>query len=256
MPTALPSIFSFRPKVLFTDVDETLTWEGRLPQEAFNALANLRTAGIIVVPVTGACAGWCDCMIRTWPIDSIVGENGAFFIDRDEHGKFHHTYAVTETERKVSWDRLQILQKEVLERFPQARATADQSFRKTDIAFDIGQDHKVERTYAALIEQYCRSAGFTAKMSSIHINVWCGDYTKSTMALKWLEAHDVDREKAMFVGDSPNDESMFESFPVSVGVANILPYISELGTPPTFITSLPGGFGFNELSNSLLKIDS
>ena len=129
------------------------------------------------------------------------------------------------------------------------------SFRKTDIAFDIGQDHKVERGQAALIEQYCRSAGFTAKMSSIHINVWCGDYTKSTMALKWLEAHDVDRDEAMFVGDSPNDESMFESFPVSVGVANISPYISELGTPPTFITSLPGGFGFNELSNSLLKID-
>ena len=252
MPTSLPAVFPFRPNVLFTDVDETLTWEGRLPPEAFSALVALQAAGITVVPVTGACAGWCDCMIRTWPINSIIGENGSFFIDRDEDGKLTHTYAVPETERKSSWQRLQQLQRDVLKKFPEAHETADQSFRKTDIAFDIGQDHKVDRKRAALIQQYCTSSGFTAKMSSIHINVWLGNYTKSSMALKWLEAHDVDRQQTVFVGDSPNDESMFSNFSVTIGVANILPYVAELDTPPTFITSLPGGFGFNELSDSLL----
>ncbi len=253
MPAALPTIFPFKPTVLFTDVDETLTWEGRLPPETFSALAALQQAGISVVPVTGACAGWCDCLIRTWPIDSIIGENGAFFIDRDKQGKLSPTFAVSETERKESWLRLQTLKKEVLIRFPQAFETADQAFRKTDIAFDIGQDRKIDRSEAELIQRHCLAAGFTAKMSSIHINVWSGDYSKSTMARQWLDAHDVDCEKTMFVGDSPNDEAMFENFPTSVGVSNIMPYIPELNTPPAFVTTLPGGFGFNELSNALLQ---
>ncbi len=141
----------------------------------------------------------------------------------------------------------------MINRFPLAHETADQFFRKTDIAFDIGQDHKIARSEAALIRNFCQAAGFNAKMSSIHINVWSGDYTKSTMAQKWLETHNVDLDQATFVGDSPNDASMFESFPASVGVANITPFISELDTPPAFVTALPGGFGFNELSNALLK---
>jgi hypothetical protein len=56
-PDPLPRVFSGRPKILFTDVDETLTWQGRLPEETFSALAKLRQAGIRVVPVTGASAG-------------------------------------------------------------------------------------------------------------------------------------------------------------------------------------------------------
>ena len=253
MPAALPTTFPFKPTVLFTDVDETLTWEGRLPPETFNALVALQQANISVVPVTGASAGWCDCMIRTWPIDSIIGENGAFFIDRDKRGRFNPTYAVDEAERNESWERLQTLKEQVLNQFPQAFETADQAFRKTDIAFDIGQDRKVERSEAALIQRYCLAAGFTAKMSSIHINVWSGQYSKSTMAKKWLDTHNVNYEKTMFVGDSPNDESMFESFPASVGVSNIIPYIPELNTPPAFVTTQPGGFGFNELSIALLN---
>ena len=252
MPVSLPVQFPLKPKVLFTDVDETLTWEGRLPPEAFNAMVNLQKAGISVVPVTGASAGWCDCIIRTWPINSIIGENGSFYIDRDKNDRFKHTYSLSENERYSNWQRLVNLQQDVLKQFPEARKTADQAFRTTDIAFDIGQDHHVERSRATLIKQYCKLAGFSAKMSSIHINVWQGNYTKSSTALAWLNTHNIDREQSIFIGDSPNDESMFEQFPNSVGVANIIPYLSELTISPTYLTSLPGGFGFNQLSNSLL----
>ena len=103
----LPAVFPFRPGVIFSDVDETLTWEGRLPPEAFNALVKLQAAGYQVIPVTGACAGWCDCMIRTWPIDSIIGENGSFSIDRSPSGSFTRKFSLVESEREFNWQRLQ-----------------------------------------------------------------------------------------------------------------------------------------------------
>ena len=81
-PQPIPKIFPQKTKILFTDVDDTLTWKGRLPHETFTALVKLQEAGIKVIPVTGASAGWCDCMIRTWPIDSIIGENGAFVMSK------------------------------------------------------------------------------------------------------------------------------------------------------------------------------
>ncbi len=252
-PVPLPKVFPGQPKILFTDVDETLTWQGRLPEETFSALANLKRAGIRVVPVTGASAGWCDCMIRTWPIDSIVGENGSFYIDRNTDGRLSYTYALEESVRAANWQRLQQLKDEVLNKFPFAYQTADQRFRTTDIAFDINQDRSIDRKDAFTIAQYCRDAGMVARVSSIHINVWCGDYNKASTAKLWMTAQGIDSEDAIFSGDSPNDDSMFSSFRQTVGVANVLPYIEELDSPPMYVTAQPGGYGFAELAAALLS---
>ncbi|MCP4768949.1 MAG: HAD family phosphatase [Gammaproteobacteria bacterium] len=252
-PAPLPEVFPGQPKILFTDVDETLTWQGRLPEETFSALAKLQRAGIRVVPVTGASAGWCDCMIRTWPIDSIVGENGSFYIDRNTDGRLSYTYALEESVRTTNWQRLQQLQDEVLNKFPFAYQTADQAFRTTDIAFDINQDRRIDREDAFIIAQYCRDAGMVARISSIHINVWCGDYNKASTADLWMTAQGLDNDDAIFSGDSPNDDSMFSSFRQTVGVANVLPYIGELDSPPMYVTTQPGGYGFAELAAALLN---
>lgn len=252
-PVPLPKVFPGQPKILFTDVDETLTWQGRLPEETFSALAKLQRAGIRVVPVTGASAGWCDCMIRTWPIDSIVGENGSFYIDRNTDGILSYTYALEESVRVANWQRLQQLKDEVLNKFPFAYQTADQAFRTTDIAFDVNQDRRIDREDAFTIAQYCRDAGMVARISSIHINVWCGDYNKASTADLWMTAQGIDIEDAIFSGDSPNDDSMFSSFRQTVGVANVLPYIGELDSPPMYVTAQPGGYGFAELAAALLS---
>lgn len=252
-PAPLPKIFPAQPKLLFTDVDETLTWQGRLPEETFSALANLQRAGIKVIPVTGASAGWCDCMIRTWPIDSIIGENGAFYINRDSDARLSYSYALDKSVRTDNWQRLQQLKETVISRFPFAHQTADQAFRVTDIAFDINQDQRVNREDAFTIAQYCRDAGMVAKISSIHINVWCGDYNKALTAKRWMTEHGFDSGEAIFSGDSPNDDSMFSSFRQTVGVANVLPYIGELESPPTYVTAQPGGYGFAELASALLS---
>jgi len=252
-PQPLPKIFPTQPQILFTDVDDTLTWKGRLPHEVFAALAKLQELGIKVIPVTGASAGWCDCMIRTWPIESIIGENGAYFIDRSSDGLLSYSFSVEEEERLSNWNHLQQLKNDVINRFPNAFPTADQPYRKTDIAFDINQDQRVERSEALEIAKFCQASGVNVKVSSIHINVWSGDYNKASMAKNWLAQHEIESSEAIFIGDSPNDESMFSSFAHTVGVSNIQPFLDELESPPHFITSQPGGYGFVETANSLIE---
>jgi HAD superfamily hydrolase (TIGR01484 family) len=77
-----------RLRGLLFDIDETLTTEGRLTAEAYAAMERLKDAGKIVVPVTGRPAGWCDHIARMWPVDAVVGENGAFYF-YFSHGKLH-----------------------------------------------------------------------------------------------------------------------------------------------------------------------
>ncbi len=252
-PQPLPKIFPHQPRVLFTDVDDTLTWKGRLPHEAFTALVKLQQSGIKVIPVTGASAGWCDCMIRTWPIESIIGENGAYFVDRNSEGRLSYHFSVGESERSANWRRLLQLKKEVVSKFSSAHPTADQPFRLTDIAFDINQDRKVERAEAFEIARFCEASGMNVKISSIHINVWCGEYNKASTANEWLAHHKIEHSDAMFIGDSPNDDSMFSNFSHTVGVANIQPFIDELNAPPGYMTHHPGGYGFAEMAASLIE---
>src|SRR2546426_12796758 len=66
-------------RAVLVDIDETLTTAGKLTGDAYAALERLHAAGKIVVPVTGRPAGWCDHIARMWPVDAVVGENGAFY---------------------------------------------------------------------------------------------------------------------------------------------------------------------------------
>ena len=192
-------------------------------------------------------------MIRTWPIDSIIGENGAFYVDRSSDARLSYQFALEESVRTVNWQRLQRLKEEVLNKFPLAYQTADQAFRITDIAFDINQDRRIDREDAFTIAQYCRDAGMIARVSSIHINVWCGDYNKASTANLWMAAQGINHDEAIFSGDSPNDDSMFANFQQTVGVANIMPFIEELESPPMYVTHRPGGYGFAELAAAILE---
>ena len=70
-------------KVVLTDIDDTLTTDGNLTAAAYTALESLHNAGFGVVPITGRPAGWCDHIARMWPVDGVVGENGAFYFRYD-----------------------------------------------------------------------------------------------------------------------------------------------------------------------------
>ena len=104
-------------------------------------------------------------------------------------------------------------------------------------------------------------AGMTAKISSIHVNGWFGDYDKLSMAKMMMrERYGIDledsaqRERCVFAGDSPNDAPMFAYFPLSVGVANVLNFADRLPHRPHSITHNACGAGFAELARHLLSV--
>jgi len=253
-PKPLPDVWPSPVKIVFSDIDDTLTWKGQLPTETFLALQNLRDAGIKVVPVTGASAGWADCILRTWPIDTIIAENGSFWMTQDSSNLVTRHFQKSTKDRLKNLERLRSLGDEFQIAFPMINYTDDQDFRITDVAFDIGQQVKIDRDIAIKATKWLNDRGASARLSSIHINVWIGEHSKATAAMKWLEGQsDITLEDCIFIGDSPNDESMFAQFSTSIGVANVSRFLNDMDHGPKYITLKNGGFGFCELAEKLLN---
>jgi HAD superfamily hydrolase (TIGR01484 family) len=241
------------------DIDDTLTDRGRLPAASYRAMERLRKAGILVIPVTGRPAGWCDLIARQWPADAVVGENGAFYfryLDAERH--MVRVYAKDATARARDREGLERIRQEVLASVPGAAVAADQAYREADLAIDFREDVRplpseaVERI-VGIFERH----GATAKVSSIHVNGWFGSYDKLSMAKRLLkESFGIDVEERLsdivFVGDSPNDGPMFDYLPNAVGVANVLDFAGRLGHKPRWVTSARTAAGFVELAAALL----
>lgn len=245
------------------DIDDTLSWEGRLPAIAYASLENLRAAGIRVVPVTGRPAGWCDHIARMWPVDGVVGENGAFAFRYDEETRrMSRVYWRSDEERRADRGKLNAIARKVLENVPGAAISADQAYREADLAIDFCED--VPRLPQADIDRIVElfsEAGAIAKVSSIHVNGWYGDYDKLSMSRRFLAnafGIDIDRDggSVAFAGDSPNDEPMFSFFEQSVGVANVMEFAGSMTHLPNWVASKPGGAGFAEFAERLIGAQS
>jgi hypothetical protein len=243
-------------RYLLTDIDDTITNNGRIPACAFTAMERLQQAGIRVVPITGRPGGWCDHIARMWPVDGVVGENGAFYFYYDEEKRrMIRRYFRTEAERAEDKKKLGVIEKEVLARVPGCRVSADQAYREADLAIDFCEDvPPLDRDEIDTIVSIFEAHGAVAKISSIHVNGWFGDYDKLSMtSLFFREVFHVDldavKEQVIFSGDSPNDEPMFEFFPKSVGVANILAFADRLIHKPAWVTQQEGGLGFAQMAD-------
>ncbi len=258
--SAFPLAERRRVQVVLTDIDDTLTTDGRLTAAAYAALERLDLAGYRVVPVTGRPAGWCDHIARMWPVAAVVGENGAFYFryDVERHCMERH-FVDAAAVRAAKRARLSALGERILALVPGAALAADQHYRETDLAIDFCEDvPALDRAAVGRIVAAFEHAGATAKVSSIHVNGWFGDYDKLGMARRaCTEALGIDlvREpwRAVFVGDSPNDAPMFGYFPHAVGVANVRDFLAEMETAPRYVTAARGGAGFAELAAALLE---
>ena len=246
-------------RAVLTDIDDTLTLRGRLPPAAFTALDGLRRAGLKVVPVTGRPAGWCDLIARQWPVDGVVGENGAFYFRYDEIArKMIRVYAQGTAERQANRARLEAISIRVLKDFPGAAIAADRDYRETDVAIDFREDvPPLPFAMAQKIADAFIVEGAQAKVSSVHVNAWFGSYDKLTTSRRVLaEAFEIDSEtdieKIAYCGDSPNDAPMFGYFPNSFGMANIRPFIAMMTHPPRYVTQAEGGSGFAEFAKAVL----
>jgi hypothetical protein len=242
---------------LLLDIDDTLTTDGRLTAEAYVALERLKRAGRVVVPITGRPAGWCDHIARMWPVDAVVGENGAFYF-RHADGKLIKRYHDDGPTRARKRARFAEIGARILEQVPGCALASDQPYRETDLAIDFCEDvPPLPLEAAARIADLMRAEGLTAKVSSIHVNGWFGGYDKLAMTRRLFSeqfSRDLDsvNDELAFVGDSPNDAPMFAFFRNSVGVANVARFAGRLDAEPAYVTRGFAGAGFAELASHLL----
>ena len=220
---------------IFSDIDDTITTNGMLSAEAYSAIENISEQGIDFIPITGRPAGWCDMIARFWPVRGVIGENGAFFFSYDhKKKKMIRRYIQSEKERSEGRKKLEEIKQKVLKEVAGCAVSSDQFSRISDLAIDFCEDvPDLPIEAVKKIKEIFVQSGATAKISSIHVNAWFGDYSKLEMtriSTKEIFYIDLDRYKDEFVfcGDSPNDELLFQYFSNSCGVANVKDFESEM----------------------------
>ncbi len=248
----LPAATARQVRAIVTDVDDTLTDGARLPAETYAALERLKAAGLIVVPATGAPAGWCDAFARMWPVDGVIGENGGLHFRHDAaRGLTRRRYWLEEAERRAARARLADLASEVSLVVPGAALAHDDLYRETTLAMTAPLQH-MDDVLAAY-----RRAGARATKNSLWALAWFGAFDKLVMIRRVLAedfALDIDAARAsvVYVGDSTNDGTQFAFFPNSVGVASVTRWLDTLERPPAFVTKGAGGTGFVEVADAIL----
>lgn len=251
---------------VFTDIDDTLTSDGAITPDALAALAALQAAGLPVIAITGRPVGWSAPFARDWPLDAIVAENGAVALflskkglqtNQDGRKQLLKLYQQDAATRAANYARMQQIAARVLREVPGAALAQDSPGRETDIAIDHGEFAHLPPGRIAEALRIMQSEGMNASVSSIHINGWLGAHNKLVGA-RWIVREllgrelDAELERWVYVGDSTNDQLMFEAFPNSVGVANIRRFEAQLTHPPRYITEGERGAGFAEVAAALL----
>lgn len=240
---------------VLTDIDDTLTRDGAIEAPALAALHRLHAAGVPVVAITGRPAGWSEPFAMAWPVAAIVAENGGVMLRRQD-GMLRRDFTQGEAERAANFERLQACARAILRQVPGASLARDSAGRLTDIAIDHSEFASLPEPQVAQVVALMRSHGLKATVSSIHVNGWIGDHDKWTAA-QWavpfvLGGEPLAAARWLYVGDSTNDQRMFERVPLSVGVANIARFLPQLSVPPAFVTRGERGDGFAEVVARLL----
>jgi HAD superfamily hydrolase (TIGR01484 family) len=251
---------------VFTDIDDTLTTDGAITPDALAALHALHAAGLRVIAITGRPIGWCAPFAGTWPVDAMVAENGAVAFVRDQIGpqampvldsSLSKLYQQDASTRAGNFGRMQAVAQRLLREVPGAKLAQDSAGRETDIAIDHSEFTRLPPDQIAQVVQIMQVEGMTATVSSIHINGWYGSHNKLSGA-RWivqqLYGRPLDAELAhwAYVGDSANDQLMFQHFGHSVGVANILGVAAQLAYLPRYVTLSERGAGFAEVAAAVL----
>ncbi|HPQ69762.1 MAG TPA: HAD family hydrolase [bacterium] len=244
---AIPEQRLEQVRLLASDIDDTLTENGKLTPEVLDGLQRLRTAGVKVWLVTGRCAAWGQALSAYLNVDGVIAENGGVLFTGEQPRLLADAAELGENR-----SRLREFYAKVRERVPAAEATDDNIGRLTDWTIDR---HPLSNEQLALIHDLGREAGLRVIASSIHVHFFAGAHTKAT-ALEAVCAQEgiVDRQQVVTLGDSPNDEPMFaaERFPFSVGVANIAPALERMTHRPLFILDRPEAAGAIALMRKIL----
>jgi len=263
---------------VFTDIDDTLTTHQAITPDALQALSDLKAAGLAVIPITGRPVGWCQPHalgdsargLPAWAVDAMVAENGGVayvpeVMDKngiqaipDKRCQLHKIYHSDATTRAANYARMQQVAQTIVSQVPGSALSTDHAGRETDIAIDYNEIVLLPPDKVAQVVALFQAHGMHATVSSIHINGWFGEHNKLEAA-RWMNRTlfgrtlDDEIERWAYVGDSTNDQLMFEHFPNSIGVANIHRFDAQLVHWPRYETPSERGAGFAEVARALLE---
>ena len=250
-----------------TDIDDTLTTDGAITADALQALHDLKAAGLQIVAITGRPVGWSVPFATAWPVDAIVAENGAVALisssknhlqgNPDERSALSKIYQQDSTTRSANFTRMQQVLARIEREVPGATRAIDSAGRETDIAIDHSEFVHLGAEQIAAVVALMQSEGMHATVSSIHINGWFGTHNKLEGArwivqALWGRTLDSEMDHWAYVGDSTNDQLMFQAFAHSIGVANVQRFVPELAHLPRYITRGERGAGFAEVARAIL----
>ncbi|MGF2039025.1 MAG: HAD-IIB family hydrolase [Nostoc sp. CmiVER01] len=238
-------------RLIATDMDGTLTKRGKFTPALLQALEDLAAADIKVMIVTGRSAGWVNGLSSLMPVAGAMAENGGLYFPPGNQKPVVLTPILDLVKHRqhlaTTFENLQT-------KFPQIQESADNRFRITDWTFDVAGLHQEE---LQILENLCQQMGWGFTYSNVQCHIKPQGQDKAVGLLQVLREYlpQYLPEQIVTVGDSPNDESLFDPryFPISVGVANVLEYVNKLKYLPTYITNAAEGEGFCELSSYILK---
>jgi HAD superfamily hydrolase (TIGR01484 family) len=248
---------------LIFDLDDTLLDHGALTEAAYSALFRLREAGLRLVACTGRPAGWSDVLLRQWPIDAAIAENGAVALIKvsqaNSASRIETLFPTNIDVARIEREKLLRLARTFVDRFPDAAFADDNAARWTDVTIDIGEHRKVGAETIAVMRDEASAHGVFTFVSSVHLHLSFRAEDKASGALRLLETRFGESREAAcsgnaFIGDSGNDASAFTAFETTIGVANVMKYLSSLPDPPRFMTENPMGLGFSELASRLVAL--
>ncbi len=236
-------------QLVATDMDGTLTKNGKFTSELISALEALKDKNIDVLIVTGRSAGWVQAIANYLPITGAISENGGVFYNH----KTNNCNLLTQIQDLTVYrQKLDSVFQLLKQKFPQISQSEDNRFRITDWTFDIGNLTASQLTEITTI---CQQTGWGFTYSTVQCHIKPFEQDKAIGLESVLNRYfpQLTREAIVTVGDSPNDESLFNQnlFPLSVGVANIADYCDRLKYQPTYITSQTEVAGFCELADIL-----
>ncbi len=243
---------------LFFDLDDTVLTHGVLERETYGAIWDLHAAGLKLVAVTGRPSGWAEVLVRQWPIDGAVTENGAVSVVREGNG-VEVLADGTADEVLARRARLDALVDDVRLAMPDLRLADDVRARRSDVTWDIGERTTVEEPRVQELGRLVVAAGARTTRSTVHLHASFERDDKASGALRFVrERFGEDPGRAIrrwaFAGDSPNDAACFAALHSTFGVANVRTYARRMSVPPRFVAPSERGKGFVEIARALLSL--
>ena len=243
---------------LVFDLDDTVLDHGALAEATYSALFRLRAAGFGAIACTGRPAGWGEVLLRMWPLDAAVTENGAIAWIR-EGSRIVPVGRTPLAQHRAQRSELVALAEELVRAHPAAALADDNAARLGDVSIDIGEYRQVPAEEVAAMREIAASRGVRTFQSSVHMHLTHSAEDKAS-GVVWLlrKLHGLDetlaRQRYAYAGDSANDAVAFGAFGSTFGVANVRSHLGRISVPPRYVAESAMGAGFVEVVERLVRL--